>query len=546
MSYSKNMKAKYIFVVGGVISGLGKGIAAASIGKLLQSRGYRVSNIKIDAYVNVDAGTMNPVEHGEVFVTDDGMETDQDIGNYERFLDRNLSKINYATTGQIYLSVINRERNLKYAGKCVEVVPHIPMEVINRIKNVGKRDKADIVIIEIGGTVGEYQNVLFLEAGRIMKLENPLDVLFVLVSYFPIPSKLGEMKTKPTQTAARTLNSTGIQADFILGRSEKVLDRPRKEKISFLCNMHPEDIVSAPDVDIIYGIPLNFQKEKLEEKILKKFQLKSKRRNLEDWKNLVNKIKKLKKRVKIGMVGKYFGTGKFTLADSYVSVIEAIKHAAWANNVIPEMTWVEAEKFERSLQSLEELKKFDGIIVPGGFGSRGTEGIIKAIQFARENKLPYLGLCYGMQLATVEFARNVVKLKNAHSTEIQPKTRYPVIHVMPEQEKLLEGKKYGGTMRLGAYACKIKKDSLAYQAYKKNQVFERHRHRYEFNNEYRGKLEKAGLIISGTSPNNRLVEMVELSKKIHPFFVGVQFHPEYKSRPLSPHPVFANFIKAVK
>lgn len=535
--------AKYIFVLGGVISGLGKGIAAASIGRLLLSRGYRVSNIKIDAYVNVDAGTMNPVEHGEVFVTHDGMETDQDIGNYERFLSKSLSKENYTTTGQIYLSVINRERNLEYGGKCVEVVPHIPLEVIKRIENVAKKDNAEIVIIEIGGTVGEYQNVLFLEAGRMMKFQNPNGVLFVLVSYFPIPQKLGEMKTKPTQNAVRTLNSTGIQADFILARGEKPLDKPRKEKISFLCNMRPEDIISAPDVESIYQVPIIFHGEHLDEKILQKFKLRPRKDNLRKWQDFIGKIKNISKKVKIAMVGKYFGTGSFTLADSYVSVIEAVKHGAWENDVAAEMTWVDAENFEKNPEKLNSLKEFDGVVVPGGFGSRGTDGIISAIQFARENKIPYLGLCYGMQLATVEFARNVVGLKDANSTEINPKTKNPVIHIMSEQEKLLEGKNYGGTMRLGAYPCKIKKKSLAYGIYKKQYVSERHRHRYEFNNDFREDLAEKGLILSGTSPNNKLVEIIELNSTFHPFFIGVQFHPEFQSHPLSPHPIFVKFIQ---
>ena len=535
--------SRYIFIVGGVISGLGKGIAAASIGRLLLSRGYRVSNIKIDAYVNVDAGTMNPIEHGEVFVTHDGMETDQDIGNYERFLDKNLSKDNYTTTGQIYLSVINQERNLEYGGKCVEVVPHIPLEVIKRIENVAKKDKAEIVIIEIGGTVGEYQNVLFLEAGRMMKFKNPDNVQFVLVSYFPIPQKLGEMKTKPTQNAIRTLNSTGIQADFILARGEKPLDKPRKEKISFICNMRPDDIISAPDVDNIYKVPNNFQKEHLDEKILQKFKLRPRRNNLKKWQEFVNRAQNTAKTVKIGMVGKYFGTGAFTLSDSYVSVIEAIKHGAWANNAGAELTWIDAERFEKNNNELNQLSNFDGIVVPGGFGSRGTEGIIKAIRFARENKIPYLGLCYGMQLATIEFARNVAGLKDASTTEINPKTKNPVIHIMSEQEKLLEGKNYGGTMRLGAYPCKIKKRSLAYQVYKKQYTSERHRHRYEFNNDYREDLSEKGLIFSGTSPNNKLIEIIELNTKKHPFFIGVQFHPEFNSKPILGHPLFCKFIE---
>jgi len=544
---------KYIFIVGGVISGLGKGIAAASIAKLLQGRGLKVSNIKIDAYVNVDAGTMNPIEHGEVFVTDDGMETDQDIGNYERFLGKKLSHINYSTTGQIYKTVIDKERNLGYHGKCVEVVPHIPLEVIERIKNVAKRDKAEVVIIEIGGTVGEYQNILFLEAGRMMRFTNPQDVLFVLVSYLPIPSKLGEMKTKPTQNAAKTLNSAGIQADFILGRAEKPLDKPRKEKLSWLCNMRPEDIISAPDVDNIYKVPIFFKEEKLDEKILEKLHLKASKKDLKEWRALIQKIGKLKRKVKIAMVGKYFTTGGFTLTDSYISVIEAIKHAAWENNTIAELTWVDAEQFEQNPSKIKILKDFDGIVVPGGFGSRGIEGIINAVKFARVNKIPYLGLCYGLQMAVIEFSRNVCGLKNANTTEVARKTRYPVVDVMPEQIKKLDAKLYGGTMRLGAYPCKIAKGTIAYESYKNNltiqqfnnsTITERHRHRYEVNNEYRQKLIANGLVLSGTSPDGKLIEIIELNKKIHPFFVGTQFHPEFQSNPLRPHPLFRDFIKS--
>lgn len=534
---------KFIFIVGGVISGLGKGIAAASLAKLLQARGYRVSNIKIDAYVNVDAGTMNPVEHGEVFVTKDGLETDQDIGNYERFTGRILSKINYATTGQIYKTVIDKERNLEYKGKCVEVVPHIPLEVIDRLKTVAKHDKADIVIVEIGGTVGEYQNVLFLEAGRILRFENPKDVLFVLVSYLPIPSNLGEMKTKPTQTAVRTLNSAGIQPDFILARGAKTLDNPRKEKISFLCNMRPEDVVSAPDVNNIYEIPFNFQKENLDKHILAKLGLTQNKSDLTDWRELINKIHSTKNVIKIAVVGKYFGTGKFTLSDSYISVIEAIKHASWANNVKPELEWIDSQKFENDSKSVSILANYNAIVVPGGFGARGVEGIIKAIEFARINKIPYLGLCYGMQMAAIEFARNVCKLKNASTTEIDPKTKYPIIDLMSDQLKNLNKKIYGGTMRLGAYDCKIASNTLAKNVYKKSLISERHRHRYEFNNKFRLKLQKNGLIFSGTSPDNHLVEIIELPQKIHPYFIACQFHPEFQSTPLKPHPLFRELIK---
>ncbi len=524
------------------MSGIGKGVATSSIGKILQSRGYAATAIKIDPYINVDAGTMNPIEHGEVFVTEDGMECDQDIGNYERFLDTNILSDNYMTTGLVYETVIHKERNLEYGGKCVEVVPHIPEEVIRRIKKVARNTKADFILTEIGGTVGEYQNLLFLEAARMMHLQSPGSVLFVLVSYLPVPQMIGEMKTKPTQYAVRTLNSAGIQPDIIIARSRVPIDKPRKEKLSTFCNVQAEDVISAPDINIIYEVPVNFEKDKLGALILSKFKLKSKRYNLKDWQRLVKRIKNFKKSVKIGIVGKYFGTGAFTLSDSYISVIEAIKHAAWANNRVPEIEWLDAEAYEKKPSSLKELKKYHGIIVPGGFGGRGVEGKIKAIEFCRKNKIPFLGLCYGMQLATVEFARNVAKLKGAHTTEINPKTKFPVIDVMPEQKTLLESSHYGGTMRLGAYNCALEKGTRAGHAYARDLVVERHRHRYELNNDFRDILEAKGLVISGVNPEKNLAEIIELKK--HPFFVGTQFHPEFKSRPLRPHPLFREFIKA--
>ena len=536
---------KYIFVAGGVMSGIGKGVAVASIGRILKSKGFQVTAVKIDPYINVDAGTMNPIEHGEIFVTDDGDECDQDVGNYERFLDENLSKTNYITTGRVYQAVINRERNLEYGGRCVEVVPDIPNEVISRIKKAAKKTKADFILVEIGGTVGEYQNLLFLEAARMLKLTNPKDVLFILVSYLPIPEMIGEMKTKPTQTAVRLLNEAGIQPDIILGRSKVPLDEPRKRKISIFCNVQKEDVISAPDIQSIYEIPINFEKENLGNRILKKFGLRAKKPNLRDWKKLVKVIKTAKKPVKIGIVGKYFETGKFTLKDSYISVIEAIKHASWYHKRKPEIYWLSAEGYEKNPQSVKELKKFDGIIVPGGFGSRGIEGKIKAIEFCRKQKIPYLGLCLGMQLAVVEFARNVCGLKKANSTEFatRPGKVDKVIDVMPEQKALLKEKRYGGTMRLGAYKCELKTGTKSWKAYGMlNYVSERHRHRYELNNEFRSVLEAKGMVMAGINPDRDLVEIIEL--KNHPFFVGTQFHPEFKSRPLEPHPLFREFIRA--
>ena len=523
------------------MSGVGKGVAVASIGAILKSRGFRVTPIKIDPYVNVDAGTMNPTEHGEVYVTKDGDETDLDMGNYERFLDESLTSTNYMTTGRVYLSVIERERNLGYHGACVQVVPHIPEEVISRIKNAGKKARAEIVIVEIGGTVGEYENILFLEAARMMKLEKPEDVAFVLVSYLPIPSKIGEMKTKPTQHATRSLNSAGIQPDFILCRSERPLDAPRIKKLAIFCNIKSDHAISAPDVDNIYEVPINFEKDHLSDKILKLFNLEPKRGDLEEWRVFAQKIKKAKKEVKIGIVGKYFGTGDFTLSDSYISVIESIKHAAWNQGLKPKISWINSEEFEKNRSKLQELAKLDGIVVPGGFGSRGVEGKIRAIQFVREKKIPYLGLCYGMQLLTIEFARDVCGMGGANTTEINPKTEYPVIDLMEEQKEKIKNKRYGGTMRLGEYKCKLIQGTIARRAYGKSLIVERHRHRFEFNAEYKRKLIGKGLVISGTNPETGLVEIVEV--KGHPFCVGTQFHPEFTSRPMRPNPIFKEFIK---
>ena len=537
---------KYIFVAGGVMSGIGKGVTSSSIGKILQSRGFRVTAIKIDPYVNVDAGTMNPVEHGEVFVLDEGTECDQDMGNYERFLNQSLPAANYMTTGSVYQTVINRERNLGYHGKCVEVVPHIPLEVIDRIKRAQKLAKADFVIVEIGGTVGEYQNILFMEAARMMKLKHPRDVLFVLVSYLPIPKEIGEMKTKPTQYAVRALNSAGVQPDVIIARAEIPLDKPRKEKIALNCNMRGEDIISAPDINSIYEVPLNFEKDRLSNIILKKLHLRARKRNLQDWKNLVEKIKSVKKPVKIGIVGKYFQSGDFVLSDSYISVIEAIKHSAYFYHRQPVIEWINSEEFEKNSQRLKIIKQYDGIIVPGGFGSRGIEGKIRTIQYCRENKIPLLGLCYGMQLIVIEFARNVCGFRDAHTTEINSKTKYPVIDILPEQRENLAKRIFGGSMRLGAYPAVIKRGTIAWQAYKQKEISERHRHRYEVNPEYIEVIEKSGLVFSGTSPDNHLMEIAELPKQKHPFFLGTQFHPEFKSRPLNPSPIFREFVRAAE
>jgi CTP synthase len=612
---------KYIFVCGGIMSGVGKGVATASIAKILTWYGYKTTCIKIDPYVNVDAGTMNPIEHGEVFVLKDGTECDQDMGHYERFLNQELTKENYMTTGSVYLSLIQKERSLYFDGKCVEVVPHVPLEVIEKINQAQKKTKADIVLIEIGGTVGEYQNLLFLEAVRILKLQKPKDVLLILVSYLPYQGEGMELKTKPTQYAIRTLNSSGLHPDFVLARAIYPLDEKRKEKISFNCGVPKENIISAPDEKIIYKIPLNFERERLGEKILKSLGLprinadttlmnadkhglnkaavnntridadntisvnpcnKYKResalnqRQSAVWKKEIEKIEKLNKEVKIGIVGKYFKTGDFVLSDAYISVIEAVKHASWYLGYKPKIDWLNSEEYEKDKNKLEELKIYNGIIIPGGFGSRGVEGKILAIKFCRGNKIPLLGLCYGLQLIVVEFARNVCGLKNAHTTEINPRTKYPVIDILQKQKKFLKEKLYGGTMRLGDWKCEIKKETIAYRAYTQPQmnadttrinadgvhknaladnqrssalnqrlsVVERHRHRYEVNPKFHKILQKNGLIFSGTSEKGLLVEIIELPKAIHSFFLGTQFHPELKSRFLHPHPLFVEFIKS--
>ncbi|MBD3311456.1 MAG: CTP synthase [Candidatus Magasanikbacteria bacterium] len=533
---------KYIFVVGGVLSGVGKGVTTASLGAIFRTKGFKVTALKVDPYVNVDAGTMNPTEHGEVFVTDDGDETDQDMGNYERFLDTSLGSINYMTTGRVYLTVIENERTMKYNGKCVQVVPHIPEEIIRRIETSADMHDADITIIEVGGTVGEYENILFLEAGRRMRLKNPDNVAFVLVSYLPVPKHLGEMKTKPTQHASRALNSAGLNADMLIARGQFELDQPRREKLAIHCGIPRDNCISAPDVSSIYEIPLKLEEQDIGNKLLNKLKIDNRESDMSTWQSFVSKIDNLDKKIKIAVVGKYFGTGEFTLADSYISVIEAIKHAAWFNGVEPELDWVDSEDFENESDSIKKLSDYHGIIVPGGFGTRGVEGIIEAIRYARENKVPYLGLCYGMQLASVEFVRNVLGKTNANTVEMDPDTPEPVIHINPNQAKNVKENRYGGTMRLGAYDCSLKESSMVKRAYGEEKISERHRHRYEFNNDYRDEVDKAGLKVVGMNKDADLVEIVELEN--HPFFVGTQFHPEFKSRPMKPHPLFREFIKA--
>lgn len=623
---------KYIFVIGGVMSGVGKGITTASIGTILQAKGYKVNLAKADPYLNVDAGTMNPTEHGEVFVLNSGLETDQDMGNYERFLNRDLANADYMTSGMVYKEVIEKERALKYRGKCVEAVPHIRDEIIHRIMESAKVNKSDITIVEIGGTVGDYQNTMFYEAARIFKIKNPKDVLFVMVSYLPVPPKLGEMKSKPTQNAMHQLQSFGIQADFIIARSEVAIDHKRKEKLAISCNVPAENIIAAPDIDSIYDVPLNFERDKFGDMIEKSLSLRQKPIDISPWRSFVTKTKKARgvfaspgsasgsansptkdpvKKVHIAIVGKYFDTGDFVLSDAYVSIIEAIKFSAYSLGIKPELHWLNSKKFEsdtvldpktgkhvEKLLSPAEIAKriketfggsyvdpenpgkkiaIDGILVPGGFGETGIEGKIAVIKYARENGIPYFGICYGMQLMVIEYARHIAGLKGAQTAEIDPKAQHLVIDIMEHQKKLLEDGKYGASMRLGGYPCVLNPKTIAGESYIKagwtmkvgdkktatshssgrvvkegikydiqkdvSYIIERHRHRYEVNPEYVAQLVDAGLVFSGTSPDGHLMEIAELPRTVHPFFLGVQFHPEFLARPLDPHPIFTAFVK---
>lgn len=559
-----SLSVKYIFVSGGVVSGLGKGIVTASLSFLLKSRGFKVTPVKADMYFNVDAGTLRPQEHGEVFVTHDGVEADEDLGHYERFVHANLKRENYITAGQVYSEVIRRERAFDYAGDTVDVIPHITDEILRRIKLAGEANNADVVVVEYGGTVGEYKNGIFFEASRILRLRSPKDVIHVHVTYLPYLANVGEMKSKPAQTSVHILNGLGIQPDILVARSERPIDKKRMDKIALFCNIEADRVFSAPDLNTIYGVPLLFHRQNhhLASTCLKLLGLKrSHHQDLVSWQKMAGRaIKKWPKKVKIAMVGKYFVTGDYQLTDSYVSVIESIRHAAWQLGVTPEISWIDTDEIEKN--GTKTLKGFDGIIVPQGWGSRGTEGKIETVKFARENKIPYLGLCFGMQMATIEFARNVLKMKGANTTEADPKTKYPVIHIMPDQQKYLDKHQYGGTIRLGAWPCVLKKGTKLYRVYSKydhktdapwkydrkgkkadGAIYERHRHRYEFNSKYKEKYEKAGMVISGTSPDGKLVEAIEI--KDHPFFVGTQYHPEYISRPLTPHPIFVGFLESM-
>lgn len=537
------------------MSGVGKGITTSSIALILKSKGFKVNPIKIDPYLNVDAGTMNPGEHGEVFVLESGLECDQDMGNYERFLDCALPHENYMTNGMVLKHVIDKERALGYGGKCVEPVTHVTEEIIRRIEVSRNLTKADISIIEIGGTVGEYQNSLFIEAGRMIKIKHPGDVAFVMVSYLPIPSTVGEMKTKPTQAAIRTLNSHGVHPDVIIARASRPIDEKRKEKIAEASGIDASAIISAPDIESIYEVPLNFEKDNLGNTLLNILGVKykkSKKHNLNEWRTMFNKIKNATSEINIGIVGKYFKTGDFVLRDVYISIIESLKHAGGAVGAKINIDWLDAGDYEnpkpdsQANDSLEGLKKYDGIIVPGGFGGRGVEGKIKVIQYLRENKIPFFGICYGMQLAVIEYARNVLGLKDAHTKEVNKGTSHPVIDVMQSQIKNIDEKRYGGTMRLGVYKAVLEPRTLAQTLYKQGIIKERHRHRYEVNPKYIKEFENSGLIFPGKSPDGQLMEIMELPTTVHPFFIGTQFHPEFTGTPLKPHPLFVGFLKASK
>ena len=528
--------AKYIFVTGGVVSSLGKGITAASLGRLLKSRGLKVTIQKFDPYINFDPGTMSPYQHGEVFVTEDGGETDLDLGHYERFIDINLSKSSNVTAGKIYWSVINKERKGDYLGSTVQVIPHITNEIKERIYRVGKEDNADVVITEIGGTVGDIESLPFLEAIRQVKKEvGKGGSLYIHVTLVPYISAAGELKTKPTQHSVKELRSIGIHPDIIVCRTEHEISPEMREKLALFCDIDGDAVIQNKNAASIYQVPLMLEKEGLDRIAMEKLNIVDTGADMAEWRQMVDKILNPADTVRIAIVGKYVA-----LQDAYMSVSESLRHAGIANNTAIEIKWIHAEDIEDEQADLDAfLGDVDGILVPGGFGDRGVEGKLKAIRYARENKVPFFGLCLGMQTAVIEFARNVCGLAGAHSSEFNPDTPHPVIDLMPEQAAV-EDK--GGTMRLGVYPCKVTENTLTYQAYQDEIIYERHRHRFEFNNAYREQLAAAGLVIGGTLPNGRLVEIVEL--KDHPWFVGTQFHPEFKSRPTNPHPLFRDFVKA--
>ena len=528
--------AKFIFVTGGVVSSLGKGITAASLGRLLKSRGLSVTIQKFDPYINIDPGTMSPYQHGEVFVTEDGGETDLDLGHYERFIDLNLGKSSNVTAGKVYWSVINKERKGDYLGSTVQVIPHITNEIKNRIYLLAKEDNADVVITEVGGTVGDIESLPFLEAIRQVKKEvGRNDVIYIHVTLVPYITAAGELKTKPTQHSVKELRSIGIHPDIVVCRTEHEISQDMKEKIALFCDIDVNAVIQNKTAASIYQVPLMLQQEGLDRIVLDKLNIDVGPSDMKDWSNMVGKILQPSHAVRIAIVGKYVA-----LHDAYMSVSESLRHAGIANDSSIDIKWVDAEQLEDPQVDLHQvLSDVDGILVPGGFGDRGIEGKIRTIRYARENKIPFLGLCLGMQCAVIEFARHVCHMSGAHSTEFNPDTPFPVIDLMPEQ---LAVEEKGGTMRLGVYPCKVMENTLTHHSYQDEIVYERHRHRYEFNNAYRQQLTDAGLVIGGTLPNGRLVEIVQL--KEHPWFLATQFHPEFKSRPTNPHPLFRDFVKA--
>ena len=531
------MNTKYIFVTGGVVSGLGKGITAASLGRLLKNRGYKVTIQKFDPYLNVDPGTMSPYEHGEVFVTEDGAETDLDLGHYERFIDENLGKNSSVTMGKIYSEVIEKERRGDYLGKTVQVIPHVTNEIKEKIYSFENTD-IDIVITEVGGTVGDIEGLSIIEAIRQVGLEkNPEDVVYIHVTLLPYISGSNEIKSKPTQHSVKELQSFGIKPDILVCRTEQELPENIKEKLALFCNVRKSSVIQNTTADCLYAVPLMLEKEGLAREVCNHLRLDSYIPDNSKWQKMIDDIRNIKNedKVKVAIVGKYI-----QLEDSYISVIESIRHAGFKNQVNTQIELIDAEEITESVAK-QKLSGMDAIIVPGGFGTRGIEGKIETIKYARQNNIPFLGICLGMQMAVVEFARNVLGLKTSNSSEFDSKTKDPVIHIMEKQKDI---NKKGGTMRLGSYPCVIKKGSLAYEVYNEENINERHRHRFEYNNEYKDKLEKAGLMCSGTSPDENLVEIVEL--KNHPYFIAAQFHPELKSRPNKPAPLFVGLIKAAK
>lgn len=526
--------AKYIFVTGGVVSSLGKGITAASLGRLLKNRGLSVTIQKFDPYINVDPGTMSPYQHGEVFVTGDGAETDLDLGHYERFVDINVTKYSSVTTGKIYSTVLQKERRGDYLGGTVQVIPHITNEIKERVFRAGKETNADVVITEIGGTVGDIESLPFLEAIRQIKSDVGRDnVMYIHCTLIPYLKAAGEMKTKPTQHSVKELRSLGIQPNIIVVRTEMPISQDMKDKLALFCDIDQKAVIEARDADTLYAVPLELQEQNMDQIVCDHLKLITQEADMTEWKALVDKVMHLSKKTKIGLVGKYV-----ELQDAYISVVEALKHAGYAFDSDIEVKWINSECVTADNVS-EFLNDVDGILVPGGFGDRGIDGKVHAIQFAREQKKPFLGICLGMQLATIEFAQNVLGLAGAHSSEFQPDTKYPIIDLLPEQKDIED---LGGTLRLGLQPCRIVENTKAFEAYKEGVVYERHRHRFEFNNQYRQDMEKAGFVFSGTSPDGRLIEVIEL--KDHPWFVASQFHPEFVSRPNRPQPLFREFIKA--